>query len=79
MFGQAFGDRLKQSLGDLAHGRDARADCHKTDQYGREVCKGIPILVDCLNQIVTHRDLFDCVAWALLRAPLIPSSFVAAR
>ena len=37
--GQAFGDRSKQSLSELAYGRDARADCQKTDKYGREVCK----------------------------------------
>ena len=37
--GQAFGDRSKQSLSELAYGRDARADCQKTDKYRREVCK----------------------------------------
>ena len=37
--GQAFGERSKQSLSEVAYGRDARADCQKTDKYGREVCK----------------------------------------
>jgi len=44
--GQPFGQRSKDSLGDLAHGREARADCHKTDRFRRQVCK---ILVDDLD------------------------------
>lgn len=35
--GQAFGDRSKQSVSDLAFCRDAAAECHKIDRYGREV------------------------------------------
>ena len=35
---QAFGNRPRQSLRKLAHGVDARADCPKTDRYGRLVC-----------------------------------------
>ena len=35
---QAFGDRSRQRLRELAHGADARADCPKTDLYGRLVC-----------------------------------------
>ena len=37
--GQAFGERSRQSLAQMAHGKDARLDCHKTDRFGREVCK----------------------------------------
>lgn len=37
--GQAFGQRSKESMSDLAFGRAADAQCHKTDRYGREVCK----------------------------------------
>lgn len=37
--GQAFGQRSKESMSDLALGRDALAQCSKTDRYGRDVCK----------------------------------------
>ncbi|MCU0808395.1 MAG: thermonuclease family protein [Candidatus Contendobacter sp.] len=36
---QAFGDRAKSNLGRLAFNRNAVADCHKTDRYGRLICK----------------------------------------
>ena len=36
--GQAFGQRSKQHLADLAFGKDAKADCYKVDRYGRDVC-----------------------------------------
>ena len=36
---QPFGDRSRQSLRDLAHGRDAEADCPKVDKYKRLVCR----------------------------------------
>ena len=36
--GQPFGQRSKQHLADLAFGKDAMADCYKTDRYGRDVC-----------------------------------------
>jgi endonuclease YncB( thermonuclease family) len=49
---QAFGDRSKQSLSDLVHGRNVRAQCPKTDPYGREVCKILSEGVDVnLEQI----------------------------
>ena len=37
--GQAFGERSRQSLAQMAHEKDARIECHKTDRFGREVCK----------------------------------------
>jgi endonuclease YncB( thermonuclease family) len=36
---QPFGQRARQSLAALAHGREAVADCPKTDKYGRSVCR----------------------------------------
>jgi endonuclease YncB( thermonuclease family) len=36
---QAFGQRARQSLAALAHGREAVADCPKKDRYGRAVCR----------------------------------------
>jgi endonuclease YncB( thermonuclease family) len=40
---QPYGQRARQSLADLAHGRTARAECLKSDRYGRAVCR---VLVD---------------------------------
>jgi endonuclease YncB( thermonuclease family) len=37
--GQAFGERSRQNLAQMAHGKDARIECHKTDRFGREACK----------------------------------------
>jgi endonuclease YncB( thermonuclease family) len=37
--GQAFGERSKQNLSELAFHRDVTAQCHKRDRYGREVSK----------------------------------------
>ena len=36
---QPYGERAKQSLAALAHGRAASADCPKVDRYGRAVCR----------------------------------------
>lgn len=36
---QPFGNRSKQNLERMAKGKDALADCPKTDRYGRKVCK----------------------------------------
>ena len=36
---QAFGERSKQNLSAMAFKKDARLECHKTDRYGRQVCK----------------------------------------
>lgn len=36
---QAYGQRARQSLAQLAHGRTAHADCPKIDRYGRVVCR----------------------------------------
>ncbi len=50
--GQAFGQRSKQSLSDLAFSRNALAECHKVDRYRRAVCKVIVEGIDVgLEQI----------------------------
>lgn len=49
---QPHGQRARQSLAALAHGRAARADCPKVDRYGRAVCRVIVDGVDVgLEQI----------------------------
>jgi endonuclease YncB( thermonuclease family) len=37
--GQPFGNSSRENLMRMSHGKDAVADCHKTDRYGRKVCK----------------------------------------
>lgn len=44
--GQPYGQRSKQSLSDIAYGREARAECETDDRYGRKVCT---IMVGSLN------------------------------
>jgi endonuclease YncB( thermonuclease family) len=49
---QPHGQRARQSLAELAHGRVAHADCPKIDRYGRAVCRVIVDGVDVgLEQI----------------------------
>jgi len=36
---QPYGDRARQSLVELTQGRGARAECAKSDRYGRDVCR----------------------------------------
>lgn len=49
---QPYGQRARESLADLAHGRTARAECPKVDRYGRAVCRVIVDGVDVgLQQI----------------------------
>jgi endonuclease YncB( thermonuclease family) len=36
---QPYGERSKQNLSAMAFKKDARLECHKTDRYGRQVCK----------------------------------------
>ena len=44
---QAFGERSRQSLARMTHEKDARIECHKTDRFGREVCKVWVQPLDC--------------------------------
>jgi endonuclease YncB( thermonuclease family) len=39
--GQACGRRARQSLGQLAHERQAIANCDKSDRYGRRICRAL--------------------------------------
>jgi endonuclease YncB( thermonuclease family) len=49
---QPYSNLSRQSLSELAHHRRATAQCHKTDKYGRPVCKVLISGVDVnLEQI----------------------------
>ncbi len=55
---QAFGQRSKQHLADLIHGREVVAECGKVDKYRREVCK---IVLD--GQDVNVQQIEAGLAW----------------
>jgi len=55
---QPFGNRSKQNLAKLAHGKQAEADCPKRDRYGRQVCK-----VYVNGQDIGLRQIYDGLAW----------------
>ena len=44
---QPFGNRSKQNMERMAKGKEALADCPKTDRYGRKVCKVWVQPADC--------------------------------
>jgi endonuclease YncB( thermonuclease family) len=55
---QPFGNRSRQNLAKLAHGKQVSADCPKRDRYGREVCK-----VYVGGEDVGLRQIYDGLAW----------------
>ena len=65
--GQAFGERSKQNLSAMAFKKDARLECHKTDRYGRPVCKVWVQPGDCpscgLTLDVGHAQVIAGMAW----------------
>lgn len=54
---QPYGQRARKSLADLAHGRSARAECPKSDRYGRAVCR---VLVDGVDVGLEPRPRATC-------------------
>ena len=59
---QPFGQRARQSLAAMAHGREAVAECPKTDKYGRSVCR---VLVDGVD--VGLEQVRRGLAWHYVR------------
>ena len=64
---QAFGERSKQNLSAMAFKKDARLECHKTDRYGRQVCKVWVQPSDCptcgKTLDVGHAQVIAGMAW----------------
>ena len=64
---QPFGNRSRQNLHAMAHSQDARADCPKTDRYGRKVCKVWVQPSDCpacgLTLDVGYAQISAGLAW----------------
>jgi endonuclease YncB( thermonuclease family) len=65
--GQPFAERSKQNLARMAFQKDARLECHKKDQYGREVCKVWVQPSDCptcgKTLDVGHAQVIAGMAW----------------
>jgi endonuclease YncB( thermonuclease family) len=65
--GQAFGQRSRQNLSRMAFQKDARLECHKTDRYGRKVCKVWVQPSDCptcgKTLDVGHAQVLAGLAW----------------
>jgi endonuclease YncB( thermonuclease family) len=59
---QPYGQRARQSLASLAHGRTAQAHCPKTDRYGRAVCR---VTVDGVD--VGLEQIRRGLAWHYMR------------
>lgn len=66
---QAFGQRSRQSLAALAHGRAAVAECPKTDRYGRAVCQVIVDGVDVGLEQVRRGLAWHYVRYAHEQSP----------
>jgi endonuclease YncB( thermonuclease family) len=64
---QPFGERSRQNLSNLAFQEDARLECHKTDRYGRKVCKVWVRPSDCptcgKTLDVGHAQVLAGLAW----------------
>jgi endonuclease YncB( thermonuclease family) len=71
---QAFGQRSKQSLSELAYGREATANCQTVDRYGRSLCRitvgGVDVNLDQVQR---------GMAWAYDRYARDPRIFAAQR
>jgi endonuclease YncB( thermonuclease family) len=65
--GQPFGDRSRQNMARMVTGKDVTADCHKTDRYGRQVCKVWVQPSDCpkcgKTLDVGHAQIVAGMAW----------------
>jgi len=64
---QPFGDRARQSMVRMVAGKEVTADCHKTDRYGRQVCKVWVQPSDCpacgKTLDVGHAQILGGLAW----------------
>ena len=64
---QPFGNRSKQNMEHMAKGKEALADCPKTDRYGRKVCRVWVQPEDCpacgLTLDVGYAQISAGLAW----------------
>jgi endonuclease YncB( thermonuclease family) len=65
--GQPFGERSRQNMASMVAGKEVTADCHKSDRYGRQVCKVWVQPSDCptcgKTLDVGHAQILAGMAW----------------
>ena len=65
--GQPYGDRSRQNMAHMVAAKDVTADCHKSDRYGRQVCKVWVQPADCprcdKTLDVGHAQIIAGMAW----------------
>jgi endonuclease YncB( thermonuclease family) len=76
---QPFGQRARQSLVTLAHGRAAQADCPKTDRYGRAVCRVVVDGVDVGLEQVRRGLAWHYVRYAHEQRPDVRAEYARAE
>ncbi len=67
---QDYGQRARQSLASMAHGRRAVAECPKTDRYGRAVCRVTVDGVDVGLEQVRRGLAWHYVKYAREQSPI---------
>lgn len=64
---QPFNDRSRQNMVRMVAGKEVSTDCHKTDRYGRQVCKVLVRPADCPTCSKTldvgHAQIVMGLAW----------------
>lgn len=64
---QPFGERSRQNMVRMVAGKEVTADCHKTDRYGRQICKVWVQPADCQTCSKTldvgHAQIVAGLAW----------------
>ena len=76
---QPFGQRARQSLASLAHGRAALAECPKTDRYGRLVCRVTVDGVDVGLEQVRRGLAWHYVRYAAEQSPQARAEYARAE
>lgn len=49
--GQPFGDRSRQNMARMVHGKEVSAECHKVDRYRRQICTVWVQPADCPTHV----------------------------
>jgi endonuclease YncB( thermonuclease family) len=76
---QPYGERARQSLAGLAHGRTAHAHCPKIDRYGRAVCRVTVDGVDVGLEQVRRGLAWHYARYAHEQTPLSRAAYAGAE
>ena len=76
---QPYGQRARRSLVELAQGRSARAECAKSDRYGRSVCRVTVDGVDVGLEQLRRGLAWHYVKYAHEQTPLARTEYAGAQ